>query len=266
MDLAPGVAIHGSFFRNASAPGNFAPESDGLHSYVHEIAFVPYGTSLVPEVAQGFESGIDVVGDDFRFAVVYTYQNVADKVATVDVRNTPVSIQLQSLRPFVIFNSIDQESHGVETEFEKRISHLITARASYNITQTIPIYIVEKGNVFAKTNVFRLVKNRKIIMMFRQESGQTYSKQIRGLSANWKWSSGSPLIFGRNSTGALSALDLEVYQGIPFQVFSETDLKLLVAIQNLLDRDQASTGNADYYRALQYDQPRVIAGGVLVQF
>ncbi|MCI0611623.1 hypothetical protein L0244_01400, partial [bacterium] len=86
------------------------------------------------------------------------------------------------------------------------------------------------------------------------------------VAANWKWSSGSPLIFGRNATGALSALDVEVYQGIPFQVFSETDLKLLVAIQNILDHDQASTGNADYYRALQYDQPRVIAGGVLVQF
>ena len=86
------------------------------------------------------------------------------------------------------------------------------------------------------------------------------------VAANWEWSSGSPLIFGRNATGALSALDLEVYQGIPFQVFSETDLKLLVAVQNILDRDQASSGNADYYRALQYDQPGVIAGGVLVQF
>ncbi len=266
IDLAPGVAIHGTFFRNASSPGDFAPESDGLHSYVHEIAFVPYGTSLVPEVAQGFESGIDVVGEDYRFAVVYTYQNVADKVATVDVRNTPVSIQLQSLRPFVIFNSSDQESHGVETEFEKRISHLLTARASYNITQTIPIYIVEKGTFSQRQMYFRRGEKSEdyhdVQAGIRADIQQTNTR----VAANWRWSSGSPLIFGRNATGALSALDVEVYQGIPFQVFSETDLKLLVAVQNILDHDQTSTGNADYYRALQYNQPRVIAGGVLVQF
>lgn len=266
IDFGPGVAIHGTFFRNASAPGNFAPESDDLHSYVHEIAFVPYGTSLVPEIAQGFESGIDVVRDDYHFAVVYTYQNVQDKVATVDVRNTPVSIQLQSLRPFVIFNSRDQESHGVETEIEKRLSHLLTARASYNITQTIPVYIVEKGTFSQRQMYFRPGEKSEnyhdVEAGIRADIQQTNTR----VAANWKWSSGSPLIFGRNATGALSALDVEVYQGIPFQVFSETDLKFLVAIQNILDRDQAASGNADYYRALQYDQPRVIAGGVLVQF
>jgi hypothetical protein len=266
IDLAPGVAIHGTFFRNASAPGNFAPESDDLHSYVHEIAFVPYGTSLVPEIAHGVESGIDVVRDDYRFAVVYTYQNVSDKVATVDVRNTPVSIQLQSLRPFVIFNSPDQESHGVETEFEKRLSHLLTARASYNITQTIPVFIVEKGTFSQRQMYFRPGERSEnyhdVEAGIRADIQQTNTR----VAANWKWSSGSPLIFGRNATGSLSALDLEVYQGIPFQVFSETDLKLLVAVQNILDHDQAASGNADYYRALEYDQPRVIAGGVLVQF
>lgn len=266
IELAPGVAIHGTFFRNASAPGNFAPEADELHSYVHEIAFVPYGTSLVPEIAQGFESGIDVNRNDYHFAVIYTYQNVSDKVATVDVRNTPVSIQLQSLRPFVIFNTTNQESHGVEAEFEKRLSHLLTARASYNITQTIPIYIVEKGTFAQRQMYFRPGEKSEdyhdVQAGIRADIQQTNTR----VAANWKWSSGSPLIFGRNASGALSALDLEVYQGIPFQVFSETDLKLLVAIQNILDRDQASTGNADYYRALQYDQPRVIAGGVLVQF
>lgn len=266
IDLAPGIAIHGTFFRNASAPGNLAPESDELRSYVHEIAFVPYGNSLVPEIAQGFESGVDVVQNDYRLTVVYTYQNVADKVATVDVRNTPVSIQLQSLRPFVIFNATDQESHGVEAEVEKRLSNLLTARASYNITQTIPIYIVEKGTFSQRQMYFRPGEKSEnyhdVQAGIRADIHQTNTR----VAANWKWSSGSPLIFGRNATGALSALDLEVYQGIPFQVFSETDLKLLVAVQNILDHDQASTGNADYYRALQYDQPRVIAGGVLVQF
>jgi TonB dependent receptor len=266
IDLAPGITVHGTFFRNASAPGNLAPESDGFHSYVHEIAFVPYGTTLNPEIAQGFESGVDVAGDDYHLAVVYTYQNVEDKVATVDVRNTPVSLQLQSLRPFVIFNATSQESHGVEAEFEKRLSHFLTARASYNITQTIPIYIVEKGAFSEGQMYFRLGEKSEdyhdVQAGIRADIQQTNTR----VAANWKWSSGSPLIFGRNASGALSALDLEVYQGIPFQVFSETDLKLLVAVQNILDREQASTGNADYYRALQYDQPRVIAGGVLVQF
>lgn len=267
IDLAPGIALHGTFFRKASAPGNFAPEADSLRSYVHEIAFVPYGTSLVPEIAQGFESGIDVARGDYRFAIVYTYQNVQDKVATVDVRNTPVSVQLQSLRPFVIFNASDQQSHGVEAEFEKRISGLLSARASYNITQTIPIYIVEKGTFSQRQMYFR--PGEKVEDFHDVQAGihANIQQTMTRVSANWKWSSGSPLVFGRKeSGGALSALDLEVYQGIPFQVFSETDLKLLVAIQNILDRDQATTGNADYYRALQYDMPRVIAGGVLVEF
>ena len=101
IDLAPGVAIHGTFF-HASAPGNFAPESDDLHSYVHEIAFVPYGNSLTPEIAQGFESGINIVQMIFVLLLFIHIKMLRIKMEAVDVRNTPVSIQLQSLRPFVV--------------------------------------------------------------------------------------------------------------------------------------------------------------------
>ena len=147
--------MHGAYFRNALAPGNISPDSEGLQSYIHEIAFVPYGTTLVPEIVEGFESGVDFARDGFRFGIMYTYETVEDKIATVDVRNTPVSMQLQTLRPFVIFNAEDQQSHGVEAQFEKRISDLLTASASYNITETVPMFIVEKGAFSARQMYFK---------------------------------------------------------------------------------------------------------------
>ncbi len=267
LEIAPGLALHGAYFRNALAPGNISPKSEGLQSYVHEIAFVPYGTTLVPEIVEGFESGVNYAQDGYRFAVMYTYENVEDKIATVDVRNTPVSMQLQTLRPFVIFNAQDQESHGVEAQFEKRISDLLTASASYNITETVPMYIVEKGTFSAHQMYFRRGEKTEgfhdVTAGIRADIQQTQTQ----VAANWKWSSGSPIVFGRkDSSSPLSALDVEVYQGIPVGLFSESDLKLLVAIQNVLDQTQDSSQNADYYRALQYDMPRVIAGGVLIEF
>jgi hypothetical protein len=266
VDIAPGVAVHGAYFRNALAPGNVSPESDALRSYVHEIAFVPYGTTLVPEIVEGFESGIDYSQDDFRFALLYTYQNAQDKIATVDVRNTPVSLQLQSLRPFVIFNAQDQQSHGVEAQFEKRISDLLRATASYNITQTVPLFIVEKGNSMRQMYFRPGEKSEGFHDVSAGIIADIHQTQTQ-VSANWKWSSGSPLIFGRrDSSGPLSALDVEVYQGIPLALIPQSDLKLLVAIQNVLDQSGETNANADYYRALLYDMPRVIAGGVLIEF
>jgi outer membrane receptor protein involved in Fe transport len=266
-DVAPGVALHGQYFRNVVAPGNITPDSQELRSYVHEIAFVPYGTALNPEMVEGFESGIDLARDDYRVALLYTYQSVEDKIATVDVRNTPVSMQLQTLRPFVIFNASNQQSHGVEAQFEKRISDLLTASATYNVTQTIPIYIVEKGMFSTRQMYFRRGEKSEgyhdVQAGIKADIQQTQTQ----VAANWKWSSGSPIIFGRReSTGSLSALDVEVYQGLPIALFSQSDLKLLVAIQNVLDHSQDSNANADYYRALQYDMPRTIAGGVLIEF
>jgi hypothetical protein len=267
FNIAPDVKLHGAYFRNAVAPGNVSPASHDLQSYVHEIAFVPYGTSLVPESVEGFESGIDYSRNDYRFAVMYTYQTVEDKIATVDVRNTAVSSQLQTLRPFVIFNATNQQSHGVGAQFEKRISDLLTASATYNITQTVPIFIVEKGAFSTRQMYFRRGDKSEgfhdVQAGIKADIAQTGTQ----VAANWKWSSGSPLVFGRrDSSGPLQALDVEVYQGLPIGLFSESDLKLLVAIQNVLDTTQDASANADYYRALQYDMPRVIAGGVLIEF
>ena len=211
-------------------------------------------------------SGIDFVHNNYRFAVMYSYQTVEDKIATVDVRDTPVSTQLQTLRPFVIFNATNQESHGVEAQFEKRISDLLTASATYNITQTVPIFIVEKG-FSSRQMYFRRGESTEGYHDLQAGIKADISQTGTQVAANWKWSSGSPIVFGRrDSSGPLSALDLEVYQGLPIGLFSQSDLKLLVAIQNILDRTEDSSANADYYRALQYDMPRVIAGGVLIEF
>ena len=87
------------------------------------------------------------------------------------------------------------------------------------------------------------------------------------VQANWKWSSGSSLIFGRKQdNSSLSAVDIEVHQGIPVQLFSESQVKVLVAVRNVLDQNQDKTGNADFQRALVYDMPRVFAGGVMFEF
>jgi hypothetical protein len=267
FDVAPDVQLHGAYFKNAVAPGNVSPASQDLQSYVHEIAFVPYGTSLVPETVEGFQSGVDFSRNDYRFAVMYTYQTAEDKIATVDVRNTAVSTQLQTLRPFVIFNATNQSSHEVGAQFEKRISNLLTASATYNITKTVPIFIVEKGAFATRQMYFR--RGEKLEGFHDVQAGITADIAQTGtqVSANWKWSSGSPLIFGRrDASGPLQALDVEVYQGLPIGLFSQSDLKLLVAIQNVLDTTEDASANADYYRALQYDMPRVIAGGVLIEF
>jgi hypothetical protein len=85
--------------------------------------------------------------------------------------------------------------------------------------------------------------------------------------ADWKWSSGSPVVFGRKQdNSSMSALDLEVLQGVPFRVFAQSNMKLLLAIRNLLDQSPETLGNADFERALTYGMPRVVAGGVLIEF
>jgi outer membrane receptor protein involved in Fe transport len=87
------------------------------------------------------------------------------------------------------------------------------------------------------------------------------------VQADWKWSSGSPLVFGRKQdNSSMTAVDVEVHQGIPFRVFAQSNMKLLLAIKNLLDQTPDTGGNADFQRALIYGMPRVVAGGVLIEF
>jgi hypothetical protein len=266
-ELTPGINIHGAYFINSSAPGNFYLQPEEINPYIHDIAFVPYGSTLAPERAEGIESGIDFSGQDYRFSVVYSYQDIQNKIATVDLRNTPVNDHLQSMRPFVIFNASDLNAHVVQAQVQKRISGILTALGSYNITESVPLYIVEKGSFSKRQVYFRKGETSEDFHDVQAGIRANINQTKTQVQANWKWSSGSPLVFGRRAeNSALTALDLEVYQGIPFQVFSESDIKFLLAVKNLLDQNSDGNGNADYQRALVYGMPRVIAGGVLIEF
>ena len=76
-----------------------------------------------------------------------------------------------------------------------------------------------------------------------------------------------PIVFGRaDHRMPLTAIDVEVHQAIPLQVFSQTELQILVAIKNLLDQNPEMNANADFERALIYNIPRVVAGGLLLKF
>jgi hypothetical protein len=76
------------------------------------------------------------------------------------------------------------------------------------------------------------------------------------------------MVFGASADHSipLTAIDLEVYQAIPLDLFSQTQLQLMVAIKNLLDQNSEINGNADFHRALIYNIPRIVAGGLLLKF
>jgi hypothetical protein len=267
LALSPYVAVKGMYYRNSSAPGNYYLQPDEVHPYFHDIAFVPFNGSIDPEQATGYRAGVDVTSGDTQFSAYYEEEGITNKIATVDLSNSPINESLQSIRPFVIFNATDLKSRGVEFGFSKQVSSNITAVASYNLKSAVPIYIVEK-RVFSHGQMYFV--NGKSAEDFH-DIGAGIRAQFRPTKtqvlADWKWSSGSPVVFGRKQdNSSMSAVDVEVHQGVPFRVFEQSNMKLLLAIKNLLDQSPATLGNADFERALIYGMPRVVAGGVLVEF
>jgi TonB dependent receptor/Carboxypeptidase regulatory-like domain len=265
--VAPTVQIRGMYYRNTSAPGNYYLQPDEVHPYFHDIAFVPYNGSLNPEITTGYKAGLEYTAGGMQLTAYYEEEDVTNKIATVDLSNSPVNETLQSVRPFVIFNAKDLSSRGVEFGFSKQVSSNITAVASYNVTQAVPIYIVEK-RVFSERQMFFV--NGRYPEEFHDVGAGIRAQFLptkTQVVADWKWSSGSPVVFGRKQdSSSMSAIDVEVYQGMPFRVFAQSNMKLLLAIKNLLDQTPDTLGNADFQRALIYGMPRIVAGGVLIEF
>jgi outer membrane receptor protein involved in Fe transport len=265
--LKPGLFLHGLLYRNESAPGNYYLQPGQIHPYIHDIAFVPYGGTLLPETKRGFETGLDYAMDHFSVSLLYHSDNIQNKIAAIDFRNSPGNDQLQTILPFVLLNAADLESRGVEVQVSKKISHVISAKGSYNITSSIPIYIIEKRAFSQRQMFFLSGRDPQDFHDIQAGIEANIQQSLTQVQANWKWSSGGPLVFGRKDDNtSLSAVDIEVHQGIPVQFFNQSQLKVLLAIRNLLDQNDQKSGNADYQRALLFDSPRVIAGGVLLEF
>jgi TonB dependent receptor-like, beta-barrel len=263
----PAFGFRGSYYRNQSAPGNYYLQPDDVHPYVHNVAFIPYSEVLTPETTLGYEAGIDLSGDGFRFDVLYHQENIQNKMATLDVSQTRASERFDANRSFVILNSTDLKSHGMEVRITKRITPVLAAFASYRMDLSVPLSIVEK-NTYDSRKLFFL-QGDSVEDFHDLEAGilanipQTQTQ----VNADWKWSSGTPIVFGRGDHNVpLMAIDVEVHQVIPLQVFSQTELQVLVAVKNLLDQNSEMNANADFQRALLYNVPRIVAGGLLLKF
>lgn len=266
-EAAPGVSLHGVVYRNLSAPGNDYLSNDDLGAFGHGVAFIPYTGSIQPEKTVGYEIGFDASRDGYQLAVFYETEDVGDKIATLDMSSSPVNDQLQSAHPFVIFNAADLKSHGIDVNMDKRINRRLTAQVDYAVRQSLPVYIIEK----------RIYETRQIYFMqgdvpefFHDVKAGVEAKFApsgTSVNARWKWSSGSPLVFGRKEDNkALSAIDVEVHQELPLHSLSQSQLQLIMAIRNLLDQNKEVTSNADFQRALEFGMARTIAGGVLLKF
>jgi hypothetical protein len=265
--LVPQFAFRGGYYRNQSAPGNYYLQPEDVHPYIHNVAFVPYSDDLNPETMQGYEAGIDISDGNLGFSILYQQEDVQNKIATVDISNTAVSQRFSSDRPFVILNSTSLESRGMEIQVTKRISPMFTTVATYRMNFTVPVSIIEK-NLYDRRSVY--FKEAGQVRDFHDLQAGILAKipaTQTQIHADWKWSSGTPLVFGNaNHNNPLTAIDLEVHQVIPFEVFSQTELQLMVAIKNLLDQNADINGNADFQRALLYNIPRIVAGGLLLKF
>ncbi len=267
FNATPEFAFRGIYYRNQMAPGNYYLQPDDINPYVHNVAFLPYSQDLNSETTAGYEAGIDFSNEDFHFSVLYHSENVQNKIATIDISNTLASERFDVTRPFVILNSTDLESRGMEMQVTKRITATIAAVASYRMNLSVPVSIIEKS-MGSKRRVY-YVEGDSLQDFHDLEAGILAKIPLTQtqVHADWKWSSGTPLVFGRaDHKNPLSALDVEVHQVIPFQVFSETQLQLMLAIKNLLDQNPENNGNADFQRALVYNIPRVVAGGLLLKF
>jgi len=265
--LTPRMSVRALYYRDQSAPGNYSLQPDDVRPYVHDVAFIPYKDVLSPETTVGYESGVDWQGEDFNVSVFYRLEDVANKIAAIDLKESFLSAELQTNRPFVVFNSSDLRARGIGARVSRKITPLITLIGSYNVRQAIPVYIIEKRGLTGRKLFFLTGSDLADFHDFQAGVAARIRQTGTQVDASWKWSSGTPLVFGaRNHDSSLSAIDVEVRQGVPVHIFSQTEVKLLLAIKNLLDQNADSINNADYARALLYNVPRTIAGGLAVQF
>jgi hypothetical protein len=263
-NLSPDFALETLYYHNESAPGNYYLQPNDVHPYIHDIAFVPYTDSIEPEKTIGYEMGAHFTEGGLDLEVLYHSENVQNKIATVDLSGSPVNAQLQSIRPFVIFNATDVKTSGLEVRAHKKVGRLST-NVSYKVNGGVPVYIVEKRG-FTGSQIFFMPGATSQQYHDLQAGVQAdFEHTQTSVSADWNYSSGSPIVFGRKDS-ALASVDVEVHQGIPVHMFSQAQVKLLLAVKNLLDQNDDDSGNADFERALVYGMPRVIAGGVLVKF
>ncbi len=265
--LTPQMSVRALYYRDQSAPGNYSLQPDEMRPYIHDVAFIPYKDVLSPETSIGYEAGVDWQSDDLNVSVFYRLEDVANKIAAIDLKESFLSAELQTNRPFVVFNSSDLHARGVGAHVSRRITPLISLIGSYNVRQAIPVYIIEKRGLTGRKLFF--LTGSDLADFHDVQAGVAARIRQTGtqVDASWKWSSGTPLVFGtRDHDTGLSAIDVEVRQGVPVHIFSQTEVKLLLAIKNLLDQNADSITNADYRRALLYNVPRTIAGGLAVQF
>lgn len=266
--VLPHLALRGRFYRNHSTPGNlYLQISNDAHPYVQRLAFISYNSSLQPESTTGYEAGFDYSNRTASLSAFYYRQNVANKMAALDLAGAGSDRQYGAVHPFVIFNSRNITSQGMEIDFRRQLNSMLTATASYTMEFGVPVYIIEK-TVFSERNVyFRYGSGPDVFHDLRTGIKAHIRATLTDVQADWKWSSGSPLVYGLSAQDVpLTSIDIEVHQGLPIQVFSDTELKLLVAVRNLLDQNSSTTGNADFHRALLYGMPRLVAGGVLLEF
>lgn len=265
--LTPRMSVRALYYRDQSAPGNYSLQPDDMRPYIHDVAFIPYKDVLSPETSVGYETGVDWQSENFNVSVFYRLEDVANKIAAIDLKESFLSTELQTNRPFVVFNSSDLHARGVGAHVSRRITPLITLIGSYNVRQAIPVYIIEKRGLTGRKLFFLAGSDLSDFHDVQAGVAARIRQTGTQVDASWKWSSGTPLVFGtREHDTSLSAIDVEVRQGVPVHIFSQTEVKLLLAIKNLLDQNADSITNADYRRALLYNVPRTIAGGLAVQF
>jgi outer membrane receptor for ferrienterochelin and colicin len=263
----PEFGFRGVYYRNQSAPGNYYLQPQDVNPYIHNVAFVPYSDALTPETTTGYEGGIDFSGEGFRLGILYHQESIDNKMATVDISHTPASERFDANRPFVILNANDLDSRGMEIEISKQITPILAAVASYRMDLSVPVSIVEKNTYYSRKLYFLQGDSVQDFHNFQAGILAKIPQTQTQVHADWKWSSGTPIVFGRAAHKMpLTAIDVEVHQVIPLQVFSQTELQILVAIKNLLDQNPEMNANADFERALIYNIPRVVAGGLLLKF
>ncbi len=135
------------------------------------------------------------------------------------------------------------------------------------MSRAVPVYIIEKRGLGGRQLYFMDGEDTQAFHDIQAGIEAHIKQSNTDVRADWKWSSGSPLVFGnRNENVALSAVDLEVHQAVPLHFFSQSELKVLLAIRNGLDQNPDASNNADFERALLFNIPRTVAGGVLWQF
>ncbi len=155
----------------------------------------------------------------------------------------------------------------MEIQVTRRITPVIAAVATYRMNLTVPVSIIEKNGLMRRNVYFREGEGSESFHDLQAGILAKIPATQTQVHADWKWSSGTPLVFGHaEHNNPLSAIDVEVHQAIPVQFFSQTQLQLMIAIKNLLNQNPEVSGNADFQRALLYNIPRIVAGGLLLKF